>query len=73
MAWDDLCLPNEEDSVGFRSLHTIRDALFAILWWNFRTSSESLWSHFMWNNYYKKKHPIIAQGLRIYYVWRKMI
>ncbi|KAK6803206.1 hypothetical protein RDI58_000990 [Solanum bulbocastanum] len=40
---------------------------------NFRMSSDSLWSHYMWNKYYKKKHPVIAQGSGISHIWRKMI
>ncbi|XP_070034673.1 uncharacterized protein [Nicotiana tomentosiformis] len=51
--WKNLCLPKEEGGVGFRSLHDVSKTLFAKLWWTFRTS-KSLWSNFMWNNYYKK-------------------
>ncbi|WMV13941.1 hypothetical protein MTR67_007326 [Solanum verrucosum] len=73
VAWDDLCLPKAEGGIGLRSLHTVADSLFAKLWWNFRTSSDSLWSHYMWNKYCKKQHPVIAQGTGISHVWRKMI
>uniref|UniRef100_M0ZQV0 RNase H family protein n=1 Tax=Solanum tuberosum TaxID=4113 RepID=M0ZQV0_SOLTU len=48
-------------------------ALFAKLWWNFRTSTSSLWSEFMWNKYCKKFHPIMAKGYGVSHVWRKMM
>lgn len=38
VAWDNLYLPQEEEGIGFRSLRYMVDALFAKLWWNFRTS-----------------------------------
>lgn len=41
IAWDSLCLPKEEGGIRFRSLHYVTDALFAKLWWNFRTSVNS--------------------------------
>ncbi|KAK4706309.1 hypothetical protein R3W88_034132 [Solanum pinnatisectum] len=39
IAWDSLCLPKDEGGLGFRSLHDVSDALFAKLWWIFRTST----------------------------------
>lgn len=42
ITWDRLCRPMNEGEVGLRSLHSVADALFAKLWWNFRTSAGSL-------------------------------
>lgn len=72
VAWDTLCLPQEEEGIGFRSLRHMVDALFAKLWWNFRTSTTSLWSNYMWNKYCKRLHPVIAKGIGASHVWRKM-
>lgn len=36
-SWDNLCLPKNESSCGFRSLHDVSKALFAKFWWNYRT------------------------------------
>ncbi|KAK6793505.1 hypothetical protein RDI58_006958 [Solanum bulbocastanum] len=71
VAWDSLCLPKDEGGLGFRSLHDVLDALFAKLWWVFRTSTNSLWSEFIWNKYCKKWHPIMAQGIGASHVWKK--
>ncbi|XP_059306289.1 uncharacterized protein LOC132057691 [Lycium ferocissimum] len=71
-AWDKLCLPKEEGGIGFRSLHDISNALFAKLWWSFRTSN-SLWSVYMWNKYCKKLHPVIAQARGGSNAWKKMV
>ncbi|KAF3676769.1 hypothetical protein FXO37_05170 [Capsicum annuum] len=65
--------PMNEDGIGLRSLHLVADALFAKLWWNFRTSARTLWSNFMWNKYCKKKHPVIAQVIGASLIWKKMI
>ncbi|XP_069148302.1 uncharacterized protein [Solanum lycopersicum] len=43
VAWDKMCLPKNEGSLGFRSLHDISKALLAKLWWNFRIS-RTRWS-----------------------------
>ncbi|XP_019232505.1 PREDICTED: uncharacterized protein LOC109213200 [Nicotiana attenuata] len=37
--WQNLCLPKEEGGIGFRSLFDVSKALFAKLWWRFRTSN----------------------------------
>ncbi|XP_060181532.1 uncharacterized protein LOC132611140 [Lycium barbarum] len=42
VAWEKMCLPNEEGGLAFRSLHDISKAVFAKLWLNFRTTV-SLW------------------------------
>ncbi|KAH0700980.1 hypothetical protein KY284_015195 [Solanum tuberosum] len=73
VAWEDLCSPKEEGGLGFRSLHDLSNALFAKLWWNFRVSTDSLWSAFMWNKYCKKVHPIMAKSLGGSHSWRKMV
>lgn len=32
VAWEDLCRPNKEGGLGFRSLHTVADSSIAKLW-----------------------------------------
>lgn len=51
VAWEDMCLPKNEGGLGFRSLQDVSKAMFAKLWWNFRVSTDSIWSAFMWNKY----------------------
>lgn len=43
VAWDTLCLFKDEGGLGLISLKDTSNALFAKLWWNFRTST-NLWS-----------------------------
>ncbi|XP_019256398.1 PREDICTED: uncharacterized protein LOC109234797 [Nicotiana attenuata] len=70
--WQNLCLPKEEGGIGFRSLFDVSKAVFAKLWWRFRTS-KSLWSNFMWNKYCKKELPTVVQFREGSHVWRKML
>lgn len=49
------------------------DALFAKLWWNFRTSTSSLWGTLMWNKYCKNFCPVIANGHGASNVCKKML
>ncbi|XP_016567089.1 uncharacterized protein LOC107865311 [Capsicum annuum] len=72
VAWEDLCYPREEGGLGFRSLYDVSKALFAKLWWNFRTATNSLWGTYMGNKYCKKFHPIITRNAGASHVWRKM-
>ncbi|KAG5610516.1 hypothetical protein H5410_021797 [Solanum commersonii] len=37
VAWNDICKPKEEGELGFRSLFDVSKALFAKIWWIFRT------------------------------------
>ncbi|XP_059310607.1 uncharacterized protein LOC132061950 [Lycium ferocissimum] len=60
IAWKDVCLPIQEGGLGFKSLFDVSNALFAKLWWRFRTSN-SLWANYMWNKYCKKEMPILVQ------------
>jgi len=71
--WEDMCLPKDEEGLGFRSLYTVNDALFAKLWWHFRVSTTSLWSTYMGNKYCKKLHPVLAKSVGSSHVWRKMV
>ncbi|XP_019225001.1 PREDICTED: uncharacterized protein LOC109206620 [Nicotiana attenuata] len=71
-SWQNLCLPKEEGGLGFRSLNDVSKALFAKLWWKFRTT-KSLWSNFMWNKYCKKELPTVVQFRRGSHVWKQMI
>ncbi|XP_075087544.1 uncharacterized protein LOC142169569 [Nicotiana tabacum] len=69
-SWQNLCLPKEEGGLGFRSLHDVSRALFAKLWWKFRTT-KSLWSNFMWNKYCKKELPTMTfQSIKIFRRWQ---
>ncbi|KAK4731606.1 hypothetical protein R3W88_024594 [Solanum pinnatisectum] len=52
--WQRICLPKAEGDLGFKSLFDVSKAMFAKLWWKFRTDN-SLWTNFMWNKYCKKK------------------
>lgn len=38
--WADICLSKEEGGLGFRSLFDVSKALFAKLWWNFRSQKK---------------------------------
>ncbi|XP_009624555.1 uncharacterized protein [Nicotiana tomentosiformis] len=67
-----LSLPKEEGGLGFRSIFHISKALFAKLWWKFRTT-KSIWSNFMWNKYCKKELPIVVQFRQGSHVWKKML
>ncbi|XP_060216645.1 uncharacterized protein LOC132644105 [Lycium barbarum] len=71
VAWDKLCLPKDEGGIGLRSLTDISKALFAKLWWNFR-SGRSLWGSYMLNKYCKKWHPIMAIERGGSHTWKKM-
>lgn len=56
IAWDDICLPKKEGGLGLRSFFDVAKALFAKLWWKFKTSN-TLWSNFVWNKYCKRDRP----------------
>ncbi|XP_075087578.1 uncharacterized protein LOC142169594 [Nicotiana tabacum] len=71
-SWQNLCLPKEEGGLGFRSLHDVSRALFANLWWRFRTT-KSLWSNFIWNKYCKKELPTLVHFRGGFHVWRQML
>lgn len=60
VSWEGMCYPKEKGGLGFRSLHHMSKAVFAKLWWVFRTSTSSLWSTFIWNKYCIKKYPLLA-------------
>ncbi|XP_070054341.1 uncharacterized protein [Nicotiana tomentosiformis] len=71
-SWDNLCLPNYEGGLGFRSLHDVSKAFFSKHWWNYRAKN-TLWSTFMRNKYCKKINEVVVpwrQGSR---VWKKML
>lgn len=55
-----VCIPKKKVGLGFRSFFEGSKALFAKLWWKFRTS-RTLWSTFMWNKYCKKFNPTLVQ------------
>lgn len=57
----------------FKVITSYYRGLFEKLWWNIRTSTNFLWSGFMWNKYCKKWYPLLAQGTGTSHVWRKMI
>ncbi|XP_070048168.1 uncharacterized protein [Nicotiana tomentosiformis] len=71
-SWQNLCLPKEEMGLGFRSLNDVSRALFAKLWWRFRTT-KYLWPNFMWNKYCKKELPTVVHFRGGSHVWRQML
>nr|XP_016486709.1 PREDICTED: uncharacterized protein LOC107806947 [Nicotiana tabacum] len=58
--------------LGFRSLKDVSRALFAKLWWRFRTT-KSLWSNFMWNKYCMKELPTVVQFRKGSKVWKQIL
>ncbi|XP_059292598.1 uncharacterized protein LOC132046072 [Lycium ferocissimum] len=72
VSWKKICMPKAEGGLGFRSFFDIYKALFAKLWWRFRTSN-SLWSTFLWNKYCKKLKPTKVQWKGGSQVWKKML
>lgn len=73
VSWEAMCYPRNEEGLVLRSFQDISKALFAKLWWIFRTSTSSLWVSFMWNKYCKRLHPVITKETEASHVWRKMI
>ncbi|XP_071909537.1 uncharacterized protein [Coffea arabica] len=72
MGWRKLCLPLEEDGVGFRRLQDVYTAFSYKLWWQFRTES-SLWTTFMHAKYCQKIHPCQAECKPLVSaIWRRM-
>nr|XP_016512912.1 PREDICTED: uncharacterized protein LOC107829953 [Nicotiana tabacum] len=71
-SWQNLYLPKEEGGLGFRSLHDVSRAMFAKLWWRFRTT-KSLWSNFIWNKYCKKELPTVVHFRKGSHAWRQML
>ncbi|XP_075095490.1 uncharacterized protein LOC142173745 [Nicotiana tabacum] len=65
-------LKRKGGGIGFRSLNDVSRALFAKLWWRFRTT-KSLWSNFMWNKYCKKEPPTVVRFRGGSHVWRQML
>ncbi|WMV09220.1 hypothetical protein MTR67_002605 [Solanum verrucosum] len=68
-----MCFPKEEGGLGFSSLHDVSKAFSAKLWWNFRTTTTSLWASYMWNKYRRKKHPTVSKRQGASHTWRKLI
>lgn len=60
VACDSMCSPKVEGGLGFRSLFDVSKAMFAKLWWSFRTQ-KSLWSNFLWTKYCKKVRPQLVE------------
>ncbi|XP_060200486.1 uncharacterized protein LOC132628738 [Lycium barbarum] len=58
--------------MGFISLFDVSKALFAKLWWRFRTSC-TLWSTFMWNKYCKWQIPTLVGWNGGSQLWKKML
>ncbi|KAG5589812.1 hypothetical protein H5410_040326 [Solanum commersonii] len=71
-AWNEVCLPKQEGSLGFRSMFDLSQALYAKLWWKFRTQ-KSLWTNFMWNKYGKKQIPSLVQWKGGSQIWKNML
>lgn len=60
IAQNDICLPKIEGGLSLRSLFDFSKALFAKLWWKFRTSN-TLWSNYIWNKYCKRYRPQVVE------------
>ncbi|XP_060178276.1 uncharacterized protein LOC132608235 [Lycium barbarum] len=71
-AWRNICIPTQEGVLGFKSLFDVSKALFAKLWWRFRTTS-TLWYNYMWNKYCKKVIPRLVIWKEGSQVWKKML
>lgn len=71
-AWEKVCLPKQEGGLGFRSMFDVSKAMYAKLWWRFRTQN-TLWANFMWNKYYKKYFPTLVQWKSGSQVWKNML
>ncbi|KAG5595580.1 hypothetical protein H5410_036812 [Solanum commersonii] len=61
-----------QGGLEFRSQFDVSKALFAKLWWNFRTTN-SLWSNFIWNKYCKRHRPQIVEWRGGSQVWKMML
>ncbi|XP_059310123.1 uncharacterized protein LOC132061298 [Lycium ferocissimum] len=72
VSWAKVCLPKEKGGFSFRSLYDVSKALFAKLWWKFRTEN-SMWTTFIWNKYRKKHRPIEAQWKGNSLIWKIML
>lgn len=72
VSWEDMCYPQLEGGLGFRSLFDVSRAFYAKLWWRFRTAT-TLWSNYMWTRYCKKLHPVIENSKEASHVWKRMV
>lgn len=72
VSWSNICLPKEESGLGFKSLFDVSEALFARLWWNFKTK-KSLQENFLWNKYYKKFKPQMVEWSEGSQVWKNIL
>ncbi|KAK4737149.1 hypothetical protein R3W88_000846 [Solanum pinnatisectum] len=70
--WIKVCLPKQKRGLGFRSLFKVSQALYAKLWWKFRTQN-NLWSNFFWNKYCKKHIPSFVQWKGGSQIWKHML
>ncbi|XP_060194987.1 uncharacterized protein LOC132624185 [Lycium barbarum] len=71
-SWLNMCYPRQEGGMGFRYLFDVSKALFAKLWWRFRTSC-TLWSTFIWNKYCKRQIPTLVGWKGGSQLWKKML
>ncbi|XP_071905976.1 uncharacterized protein [Coffea arabica] len=70
--WGDLCLPGDEEGLGFWRLEDIYDAFSIKLWWRFRSLS-SFWTIFMKAKFCAEVHPNLVHRDRGSQTWRRMI
>lgn len=71
--WDALCFSIDEGGLGIRSLFDLNKVTMAKLWWNFRTSIDTLWSAYIGNKYYKKIYRIFVRSTGTSHIWRSML
>ncbi|XP_060170583.1 uncharacterized protein LOC132601519 [Lycium barbarum] len=72
VSWGKICLPKEEGGFAFRSRYDVSKALFAKLWWKFRTEN-TMWETFMWNKYCKKHRSTEVQWRGGSQIWKRML
>jgi len=72
ISWSDICRPKKEGGLGFRSLFDVSKAMFAKLWWTFRTK-KSMWTIYMWNKYCKRHRPQLVEWNGGSQTWKFML
>lgn len=72
VSWDSIRLLKEGGGLCFRSLFDVSKALFAKLWWSFRTK-KSMWANFVWSKYCKRHRPHVVEWNGGSQVWKFML
>ena len=72
-SWEKLYLPKQEGGLGFRSMFDVSKEMYAKLWWIFMTQNTTLRANFMWNKYYKKHIPTLAEWIGRSQLWKNVL